>query len=201
VPGINGEPYYDGMENAEPGGDLAALYCRSAAYGSMLSGGLGGHIYGAGGWQGGLWSGEVESASEYPVWNTIQWPSADQMRHLKTFMLSEGSRYQELEPEANLLTPNKSGGVKTYLGWAYCARTSNKDLFLCYFEKNCPPATLSGVAPKAQYRVRWFNPRSGVWLDSESGVLNADSTGKISLPGFPESKINSENDWALKLNL
>ena len=49
VPGINGEPYYDGMEDAEPGSDKAARYCRSAMYGSVLSGGLGGHIYGAGG--------------------------------------------------------------------------------------------------------------------------------------------------------
>jgi len=54
VPAINGEPYYDGMEDAEPGSELAALYCRSAMYGSVLSGGLGGHIYGAGGWKGGM---------------------------------------------------------------------------------------------------------------------------------------------------
>ena len=53
VPAINGEPYYDGMLDAEPGSELAALYSRSAMYGSVLSGGLGGHIYGAGGWQGG----------------------------------------------------------------------------------------------------------------------------------------------------
>jgi hypothetical protein len=35
---------------------------RSAMYGNVLSGGLGGHIYGASGWQGGIWSGEVEEA-------------------------------------------------------------------------------------------------------------------------------------------
>jgi hypothetical protein len=41
VPAINGEPYYDGMENAEGGSEVAGLYCRSAMYGSVLSGGAG----------------------------------------------------------------------------------------------------------------------------------------------------------------
>lgn len=201
VPGINGEPYYDGMEKVEPGSDDAALYCRSAAYGSVLSGGLGGHIYGAGGWQGGLWSGEVETASKYPIWNVIQWPSASQMQHLKTFVLSEGPLYQELVPSVDLLSPNKTGGLKTFFGWAFCAGTANKDLFLCYFEKDCPKATLSGASPGAKYKARWFNPRNGNWLDAVSGVLIADSSGRIVLPGFPESQTNSENDWALKLTL
>ena len=66
IPGINGEPYYDGMEDAAPGSEKAARYCRSAIYGSVLSGGLGGQIYGAGGWSGGIWSGEVESAPLIP---------------------------------------------------------------------------------------------------------------------------------------
>ncbi|MHC4168113.1 MAG: apiosidase-like domain-containing protein, partial [Planctomycetota bacterium] len=50
VPGINGEPYYAGMHDAPGGSANSALYCRSGMYGSVLSGGLGGHIYGAGGW-------------------------------------------------------------------------------------------------------------------------------------------------------
>jgi hypothetical protein len=201
VPGINGEPYYDGMEGAAPGSETAALYCRSAAYGSVLSGGLGGHIYGAGNPEGGLWSGEVEAASKNPIWKVIQWPSADQMRHLKTFVLSEGTRYQQLEPEVDLVAPNQSGGPRTFTGWAYCARTVKQDLFLCYFEKDCAPATLSGALPGGEYGVRWFNPRTGDWLDAASGRLTANATGRIVLPGFPESKANAENDWALKLVL
>lgn len=80
VPAINGEPYYDGMENVDGGTETSALYCRSAMYGSVLSGGLGGHIYGAGGWKGGIWSGEVEAASKSPMWKSFLWPAADQMR-------------------------------------------------------------------------------------------------------------------------
>ena len=106
VPAINGEPYYDGMENAEGGSDEAALWCRSAMYGSVLSGGLGGHIYGAGGWSGGVWSGEVEPESKYPMWKVFQWQSGDQIRHLKKFLLSEEQKYQDLVPCSERILPN-----------------------------------------------------------------------------------------------
>ncbi len=199
VPAINGEPYYDGMEDAEPGSDLAALYCRSAMYGSVLSGGLGGHIYGAGGWQGGMWSGEVEAASKYPIWEVIQWPSADQMRHLRTFVLSEGRRYQDLIPSAELLWPNRSSGPKTNVGWAYAAATADRDLVLLYFERGCPKATVSGLASDRKYSAQWFNPRTGDWHDAIE--LIADAAGKIRLPQFPGDRDTSADDWALKLTV
>ncbi len=199
VPAINGEPYYDGMEDAEPGSDLAALYCRSAMYGSVLSGGLGGHIYGAGGWQGGMWSGEVEAASKYPIWEVIQWPSADQMRHLRTFVLSEGRRYQDLIPSAEMLWPNRSSGPKTNVGWAYAAATADRDLVLLYFERGCPKATVSGLASDRKYSAQWFNPRTGDWHDAIE--LIADAAGKIRLPQFPGDRDTSADDWALKLTV
>ncbi len=201
VPGINGEPYYDGMEDAAPGSDKAARYCRSAMYGSVLSGGLGGHIYGAGGWKGGLWSGEVEAASAYPIWEVIQWPSADQMRHLKTFILSEGQRYQDVIPAVELLTPNRSGEARSLDGWAYCAATAGRDLLLLYFEQDCPRATLSGLDAGQTYEILWFDPRSGRWLDTAetSKRIAADVDGRIPLPPFPGGKVRSGTDWALKL--
>ncbi len=199
VPAINGEPYYDGMEDAKPGSDLAALYCRSAMYGSVLSGGLGGHIYGAGGWQGGMWSGEVEAASKYPIWEVIQWPSADQMRHLRTFVLSEGRRYQDLIPATEMLWPNRSSDPKTNVGWAYAAATTDRDLVLLYFERGCPKATVSGLASGRKYAAQWFNPRTGDWHDAIE--LIADAAGKIRLPQFPGDRDTSADDWALKLTL
>jgi len=197
VPGINGEPYYAGMLEAAGGTETSALYCRSAMYGSVLSGGLGGHIYGAGGWQGGLWSGEVEDASNTPIWEVIKWRSADQMRHLRSFILSEGRKYQGLVPNADLVQPNRSGNEKSCVGWAYCARTAEKDFFLLYFEKDCPPAILSGALPKGRYRAVWFNPRTGDWIDA--GVLVARAAGEITLPNFPGDTKKSGADWGLKL--
>jgi hypothetical protein len=197
VPGINGEPYYDGMENLEGGSAEAALYCRSAMYGSVLSGGLGGHIYGAGGWSGGMWSGEVEAASKYPIWQVIQWESGHQMRHLNEFVLSEGKRYQELVPAMELVEPNRMGKPNTCVGWAYCARTKRKDLFLLYFEKDCPRGTVSGLAANASYQVNWFDPRTAKWM--EGGKLTADAAGKVRLPTFPGGEETAMEDWAVKL--
>ncbi len=199
VPGINGEPYYAGMLDAEGGTEKSELYCRSAMYGSVLSGGLGGHIPGGGGWQGGLWSGEVEDASPAPIWEVIKWRSADQMRHLRTFILSEGRRYQQLVPIAEMLQPNRTGEEKSCVGWAYCARTIEKDLFVLYFEKDCPQASLSGALPRSKYKALWFNPRTGDWMGA--GVLSADSAGKITLPKFPDKSTRSNTDWGLKLTL
>jgi arylsulfatase A-like enzyme len=200
VPGINGEPYYDGMEDATGGTDLAALYCRSAMYGSVLSGGLGGHIYGAGGWEGGLWSGEIEPESNWPIWEVIQWPSADQMRHMKSFIMTLGDRYQELVPCTDLISPNKTGPGDKLTGWAYGARIEDEQ-FLLYFEKDCPRATLSGARPGAMYAACWFDPRSGEWGELERVVFGSDLKGEISLPEFPEGDETSSHDWALRLKM
>ena len=199
VPGINGEPYYAGMNDAPGGTPTSALYCRSGMYGSVLSGGLGGHIYGAGGWDGGLWGGNVEEAAENHIWDAMKWPSGDQMRHLAAFILSEGRAYQQLVPARELVQPNESGEPEGYIGWAFCARTGNKNIFLLYFEKGCPKALLSGAIAGAKYQARWFDPRRGDWTDA--GVLTADSAGKISLPNFPDNSGVSQIDWAMKLML
>lgn len=199
VPGINGEPYYDGMEKLEGAGEVATQMCRSAMYGSVLSGGLGGHIYGAGGWDGGIWSGEVEEASKYPMWKVFQWPSGAQMTHLKTFILSEGRRYQELIPCTERISPNQSAGPKDATGWAYGASTAAGDLFILYFEPDCPAATFSGAKPGARYTAQWFDPRDGKW--GAPTDVTADREGRFPLPAFPDGQAPSKQDWAVKLKL
>ncbi len=197
IPCLNGEPYYDGYQPnlAEGGTELSALYARSGMYGSVLSGGLAGHIHGAQG----LWAGEVEPASNPALWEAIRWPAAAQMQHLRTVVLSEDKRYQDLEPARELLVPNQSGGEMGYLGWAYCARTADKRFVLLYFERDCPKAVLSGLIPNAVYSALWFNPRTGQWSAAGEGTLTADSKGKISLPDFPGGQVRSSEDWAMKL--
>jgi hypothetical protein len=213
LPGINGEPYYAGMERpgwerdvnavgeeGAPGGSLlSALYCRSTMYGSVLSGGLGGHIYGAGGWDGGLWGGNVEPQAKSHIWDVMQWESGAQMCHLARFVLSEGRKYQELVPHAELIQPNRSGPEKDFVGWAWCARTDDKRLFLLYFEKDCPQATLSGANGNGRYEATWFNPRTGEWM--KVATSEADANGTLCLPAFPDGETKSRIDWALKLSL
>jgi hypothetical protein len=209
LPGINGEPYYAGMHGEAGGSEDSGRNCRSHMYGSVLSGGYAGHIYGAGDRApkgGAMWAGEVEEVDKPHIWDAIKWPSGDQMRHLRTFILSEGRRYRQLGPQVDLLSPNKSE-VKDFrrwdgcVGWAYCSRTAGKELFLLYFEKYCGRASLSGALPDARYKARWFNPRSGDWLDAGGSTLTADADGKIVLPDFPGNAAKSDTDWALKLKL
>jgi hypothetical protein len=96
-----------------------------------------------------------------------------------------------------LISPNRDGKPGGANGWAYGAKTAERDLFLLYFEKDCPQATLSGMLPDARYQVQWFNPRTGQWSPAGSdGILRANESGSIQLPDLP-----SNDDWALKLTL
>ncbi len=200
-PALNGEPYYSGMADKRysppyrygaPGGSEADdLYVRSGIYGSFLSGGFAGHIYGAEG----IWGADIEPGSSPFMWEAFQWNSANQMKHLKTFAFSQGRRYQELVPDATLVSPHSTAQTKGYVGWAYCARTAARDFFLAYFERQCPPRSLiRGALPKASYKAEWFDPRTGEWSKAGAGVLKANVWGWITVPDFP-----SDNDWGLKL--
>ena len=121
------------------------------------------------------------------------------MQYLKVFILSEGTRYRDLEPCTDRLSPNRSGMPGGWSGWAYGAGTAKGDLFLLYFEQACPRAILARARPNGIYKAQWFNPRSGQW--SDAGSIAADATGRASLPSFPGGAAPSETDWALKLTL
>jgi hypothetical protein len=198
-PALNGEPYYSGYVDARsvgykhgaPGGtEKDAQFVRSAMYGSFLSGGLAGHVYGAEG----IWGGDIEAQAPVKMWDAFQWSSAEQMRHLRTFAFSIGKRYQELVPDADLVSPNKTRVLQSYEGWAYCARTSDTEIFLLYFEKGCPRSQVRGARPECAYRAEWFDPRAGVWQDVGGGKLRSSAIGIIMLPDFP-----ADTDWGLRL--
>jgi Protein of unknown function (DUF4038)/Domain of unknown function (DUF5060) len=199
-PALNGEPYYSGYMDrrdftykygAKGGTELDDLYVRSSIYGSFLSGGLAGHIYGAEG----IWGADVEDGSDPKMWDAFRWNSANMMRHLATFALSEGTRYQSLIPDADLVVPNRTHDVNAFTGWAYCARTDTKDLFLIYYEKDCPNGVVRGALPDTTYRADWFEPRAGTWTAvAAGGSLKSDRWGRIAIPRQP-----SAGDWGLKL--
>jgi hypothetical protein len=159
-------------------------------YGSFLSGGLAGHIYGANA----LWGGDIEPEAPVKMWESLAWRSGDQLQHLRTFATSEGKRYQELVPNAEWVTPNKSGPTNGNRGWAFCARTPDKAFMLLYFEAGCPEASVRGLLPNGSYAGQWFDPRTGEWIDA--GELAANQHSYLSLPPFP-----SGEDWGFKLVL
>jgi hypothetical protein len=198
-PAINGEPVYAGLNvwwNKEPktigGSDEDNRFCRSSMYGCFLSGGFGGYTYGAQG----IWAADIGPGDSPNMWEAFGWKSGDEVRHLQTFAFANGNRYRDLAPDMELVQPNRTPDLNTYLGWAYCARTAEKDYFLAYFEKECPESIIRGAVPFAAYEAQWFDPRSGRWESAEDGTLTADSWGRISLPAFP-----SDDDWGLQLKM
>lgn len=204
-PALNGEPYYPGFPPptwtgragplppgaAPTDSPEAELYNRSGMYGSVLSGGFAGHIYGCAG----LWSGSVEPEAAHRVWEALEFRSGAEMAYLPRFVMSEGLRYRDLVPNADLVEPNKTREIKGNRGWAYCARTPDRSLFMLYFEADCPAqAQVRGALFQAKYRAQWFDPRTGQW--SDAGVLSSNDLSEIALPPLP-----STDDWALKLVL
>jgi hypothetical protein len=203
-PGLNAEPYYAGYKDnrssvgvkytrgAEGGTDRDSEIVHSTMYGSVLSGGLAGYVYGAEG----IWGGDIEPAAPTKMWDAFSWKSGAQVKYLKDFVFSIGSRYQELEPMADLVSPNKNHELLSYDGWAYCARTPDKNIFLAYFEKDCPQSEIRGNHLNGVYHAQWFNPRDGSWKDVEinGGRLISSRIGNILLPTMP-----SNTGWGLKL--
>ena len=201
-PALNGEPYYAGYKDefglgeggykygADGGSDRDNQYVRSSMYGSFLSGGLAGHIYGAEG----IWGADIEPASPVKMWDAFQWRSGAEMQYLKTFAFSIGRRFQDLVPDANLVSPNKTHVTLGYEGWAFSARTPDRKIFLVYFEKGCPRSQIRGALPLANYRAQWFDPRAGTWSVAGNGNVQSGSTGIITLPDFP-----ADLDWGLRL--
>lgn len=196
-PALNGEPYYSGFDmygdydkiadGNTPEDDRAV---RSGMYGSFLSGGLAGHIYGAEG----IWGGETEPEAPVKMWEALTWSSAESMKHLKAFVFCAATRYRELQPNAELLTPNRSPAPGRYEGWAFGARTPDRELFLFYFERGCPAALVRGAIHNATYRAEWYNPRTGEW--SAPLDLTANDREQIQLPSLP-----TDEDWAMRLTL
>ena len=192
VPCLHNEPYYDGLKwgnTADLGSDLAAYYSRVALYGSVLSGGLAGHVYGTDH----IWDGNSEMPGSFLI------QSAEQMQHIYKFLFSEGTSYQDLMPDKKLLEPHLTLSGDKNMGWAYCMHTESKDLFMLYFEKDCPTARLNGVLPGTDNKIQWFEPDKGSWMKTEMVV--SDREGKITLPDFPAGSDISKKDWAIKLTL
>jgi hypothetical protein len=201
-PALNGEPYYAGYKDergrkgggykfgAHGGTEQDDQFVRSAMYGSFLSGGLAGHIYGAEA----IWGADIEPEADPHMWEAFQFHSASEMQYLRAFAFSIGKRYQDLAPNADLISPNKTQIIHGFEGWAYCARTPERDIIMAYFEKGCPRSQIRAARPQSTYRAQWFDPRHGTYVDAGAGWVKSNPLGVIQLPDFP-----SDTDWALRL--
>jgi hypothetical protein len=205
-PAINFEPYYTGwdheinMPNGErPPADTERdnYFSRAQMYGSVLSGGLSGHVHGTAAYDI-TTTGEPEGMRPH-FWDALNYQSGYYMQHLSKFILSEGDKYQALAPCHQDITLRKAPGApeKGLDGWSYMMRTPEKDFALLYFENLAVLAELTGYIPNTSYVLKWFDTLKGEWGDEI--LLKTDKKGKLQLPGFPDGKNPATTDWAAKI--
>jgi len=201
-PAANMEPYYAGWNHQinHPGGEAPeadsardTYFARAMMYGSVLSGGLAGHVYGTGAYDV-TTTGEA-SGWRPPIWEALRYQSGGQMRFLRDFVLSEGGRSQQLTLASADLRPRASAAAVAdgLDGWAYLMRTPDRRFALAYFERHAARPHLAGMQPRARYAWTWFDPQNGRW--SKAIDLTADAKGELAAPAFPKP----DRDWAAKL--
>lgn len=208
LPTINFEPYYTGWlhEINKPAGEVPPAnsprdnyFARAQMYGSVLSGGLSGHVHGTAAYDI-TTTGEPEGARPH-FWDAMRYESAIYMQHLAAFVQSEGNRYRELTPVSDQLVPRKAPGSPEdgLDGWSYMMRTAEKDFALLYFENQAVIPKLKGFSPNKTYKLEWFDPISGEWQEAIS--VTADSEGTVALSAFPQDEPAASRDWAAKMTL
>lgn len=205
-PAINFEPYYTGWNHEinKPGGERPTAnserdnyFARAQMYGSVLSGGLAGHVHGTAAYDL-TTTGEPPGARPH-VWEALKYESGAYMRPLHEFVLSEGAAYQALEPARDDVHPHEAPGAPDdgLDGWGYMMRTPTRDLALLYFEHGAIPPTLRGFTPGAEYVFRWYQPAAGAW--AEPVRMRATGAGMLRLPAFPPPDGRAFRDWAAKI--
>jgi hypothetical protein len=205
-PAINLEPYYTGWNHEinMPAGERPATnsdrdnyFSRAQMYGSVLSGALSGHVHGTAAYDI-TTTGEPEGMRPH-IWEALKYESAEYMQHLKSFLFSEGSEFQNLHPAWHDINPQKATGAPFdgLDGWSYMMRTPEKDLALLYFENKATIPQLSGFEPSTPYSILWFNPSTGKWM--EKIKLKSNKKGILVIQCFPEGMNIAETDWAAKI--
>src|SRR5690349_20628650 len=205
-PAANLEPYYTGWNHSinRPGGETPDenserdnYFARAMMYGSVLSGALAGHVHGTAAYD---MTSTGEPAGWRPhIWTALRYESGAQMRHLRSFVLSEGARYQDLLLASAELEPRAIPGALAdgLDGWSFLMRTADRQFALAYFENKALTARMKGFAPGARYSWQWFDPRTGEW--SREISVRADAAGVLVPPPFPAGNKQAARDIAAKI--
>jgi hypothetical protein len=205
-PAANLEPYYTGWNHQinRPGGETPAenserdnYFSRAMMYGSVLSGALAGHVHGTAAYD--LTSTGEPAGWRPHIWTALRYESGAQMQHLKTFVLSEGDRYQKLQIASVDLVPRgipqaQDNGLD---GWSFLMRTAEQAFALAYFEYKALRPHMKGFKPNTRYSWIWFDPRTGVW--SAPVQLSTDASGTLIAPPFSEGGRQAARDVAAKI--
>jgi hypothetical protein len=205
-PAINFEPYYTGWNHEinrpgdeRPPADSARdnYFARAQMYGSVLSGGLSGHVHGTAAYDI-TTTGEPDGARPH-IWEALKYESGRYMRHLAAFVMSEGVDYRRLQPASGAIDPRKAPGSPEdgLDGWSFMMRTPGNEFALLYFENGALRPGLQGFEPGAAYTLQWFDPVDGQWRPA--AALEADRQGRLEVPAFPGGDNPASRDWAAKI--
>ncbi|MGK7396915.1 MAG: apiosidase-like domain-containing protein [Candidatus Cyclobacteriaceae bacterium M3_2C_046] len=207
LPTANLEPYYPGWQQGElstvagikpdRNSDRDNYFGRTQAWGSVLSGGLAGHMYGTGAYDG-TTVGEAEGRRPL-IWEALEYPAGLQVSYLKKFLLSEGAAYQRLQLASHNLEPRKSADSQPdgLDGWSFMMCNPEGTLAMLYFENAAHVPVVNNLQPNAEYKLKWFDPVSGQWIVEQTRFSTAD--GSIIIEQFPDGTQKSVRDWALKI--
>ncbi len=205
-PVINLEPYYVGWDFSinNPGGERPPVnsardnyFSRAQMYGSVLSGALPGHVYGTAAYD---FTTIGEPAGGRPhIWDAFKYEGAKYMHLLRSFVLSEGIKYRDLQLARQDVQPNKApGSPEAGLdGWSYMIRTAARDFALLYFENKSVLPVLKNFKPHGEYYFQWYNTMNGSW--SKKVLLKADDEGTLKIPEFPGEEKICSRDWAARI--
>ncbi|MBR2837642.1 MAG: DUF4038 domain-containing protein [Kiritimatiellae bacterium] len=120
-----------------------------------------------------------------PWCESLEYPSAAQMAHLKRFLTSFD--WWNLKPD---LVERRPGDVGRGVAGVH-AVAGVRHVFY-FYGKDRRTIPVSGLERGGVYALRWFDPRSGEWSGESS--VRADESGRLVLPDRPD-----EQDWALEL--
>ncbi|MFH1197019.1 MAG: DUF5060 domain-containing protein [bacterium] len=205
-PAINFEPYYTGWnheinkpadERPPANSERDNYFARAQMYGSVLSGGLSGHVHGTAAYD--ITSTGEPAGARPHVWDALKYESANYMQHLNSFLLSEGKKFQDLQPVRRDIVPDKAPGSPPagLDGWSYMMRTPEKDYALLYFENQSVLPVLNNFKPGAEYFFQWFDTITGECKNKVE--IKADGKGTLMMPDFPQEEKKSSRDWAAKI--
>jgi len=186
-PIVNLEPNYEEILTYHSRTPIKADRVRRAMYWSLLVSPTAGVTYG----HNGVWPwGErreqpLNHAGEAPPWHeSIHTEGITSVGHLKTFFTS--LPWWRLCPAQKLLA--EQPGLDEPERFVAAAKTDDGTTAVIYMPKGCD-IIINTKTLKLPIAARWFNPRTGEWIDA--GRID-DETKRISPP--------SDDDWVLSLH-
>ena len=199
IPTLNIEPFYPGWVHPPTPGFTHTEFAMLIAYGSVLNGGLAGHIWGDIYWGGvatrtyregsrNYLDPDVEIAAAEPHAVGMNKFKAGRMGKLKAFMLDEGHDYRQLKPAT--FTHLQDHQDKTIA----LAINDSVSEALGYVAAGRPKSVaLKDFPANKDYGLQWWDIDKGQWQGKT--LVTTSATGTAELPASPDKA----RSWAFRL--